>query len=173
MYWVSMPELRAGADPGADMACCEMRQSTASNGAKRFTKRFLVSKGLMGDGDRSGQEPDIMPAPARCGGGCADTPLEPIKRAFRRQKAHVVSRRIVPTRAGPPRSPELDPPCRRGYHRAVDANATLASALAAYRAGRPADARRTAEELWRGAGDALAAGLLALLELDAGRFAQA
>ena len=84
-------------------------------------------------------------------------PPEPIKRAVRRQKV----------------DSELDPPCRRGYHRAVDANATLASALAAYRAGRPAEARRAAEELWRGAGDARAAGLLALLELDARRFAQA
>ena len=55
----------------------------------------------------------------------------------------------------------------------MDANATLASALAAYRAGRPLDARRAAEELWRGASDARAAGLLAMLELDAGRFGEA
>jgi len=68
---------------------------------------------------------------------------------------------------------KLDRPCPGRYHRVVDANATLASAFAAYRAGRPLDARRAAEELWRGAGDARAAGLLALLELDAGRFAEA
>jgi len=59
------------------------------------------------------------------------------------------------------------------YHRPVDVNASLASALAAYRAGQPADARRAAEEIWRHAADARAAGLMALLEIDAGRFAEA
>ncbi len=59
------------------------------------------------------------------------------------------------------------------YHRGVDSNASFSSALAAYRAGRPVEARRAAEEIWRGTADARAAGLLALLEIDAGRLAEA
>jgi tetratricopeptide (TPR) repeat protein len=55
----------------------------------------------------------------------------------------------------------------------MDDNASLASAVAAYRAGRFAEARRLAEELWRLASDARAAGLLALIELDARRFDEA
>ena len=52
----------------------------------------------------------------------------------------------------------------------MDVNASLAAALAAYREGRPADAGRAAEDIWRTSSDARAAGLLALLEMDAGRF---
>jgi tetratricopeptide (TPR) repeat protein len=55
----------------------------------------------------------------------------------------------------------------------MDDNASLASAVAAYRAGRFAEARRLAEELWRLVSDARAAGLLALIELDARRFDEA
>jgi hypothetical protein len=55
----------------------------------------------------------------------------------------------------------------------MDDNASLASALAAYRAGRVAEARGAAVEIWRLASDARAAGLLALMELDARRFDEA
>jgi tetratricopeptide (TPR) repeat protein len=55
----------------------------------------------------------------------------------------------------------------------MDANASVAAALAAYRAGRTADARGIAEEVWRVSSDARAAGLLALLEIDATRFDEA
>src|SRR6266702_2430445 len=55
----------------------------------------------------------------------------------------------------------------------MDANASVAAALAAYRSGRAADARAIAEEVWRVSSDARAAGLLALLEIDATRFGEA
>jgi len=55
----------------------------------------------------------------------------------------------------------------------METNASLASALAAYRAGRTADARAIAEEIWRVSSDARAAGLLALLEIDATRLDEA
>ena len=55
----------------------------------------------------------------------------------------------------------------------MDANASVASALAAYRSGRAADARGIAEEIWRGSSDAAAACLLALLEMEAGRLESA
>ena len=55
----------------------------------------------------------------------------------------------------------------------METNASLASALAAYRAGRTADARAIAEEIWRVSSDARAAGLLALLEIDATRLGEA
>ena len=55
----------------------------------------------------------------------------------------------------------------------MDVNAALASALAAYREGRLAGARDAAEEIWRVAPDARAAGLLALIELEAKRFDEA
>jgi hypothetical protein len=45
---------------------------------------------------------------------------------------------------------------------------SLASALAAYREGRRADAFRAAEEVWRTRPDARAAGLLALMEMEDG-----
>jgi len=51
----------------------------------------------------------------------------------------------------------------------MNSNAALAGALAAYRQGRAEEARRAAEEIWRASSDARAAGLLALLEMDAGR----
>ena len=52
-------------------------------------------------------------------------------------------------------------------------DASLTAALAAYRAGRIAEARRAAEEIWRASSDAKAAGLLALIELDAKRLDEA
>ena len=52
-------------------------------------------------------------------------------------------------------------------------NASLASALVAYRDGCTADARGIAKEVWRVSSDASAAGLLALLEIDAARFGEA
>jgi len=58
------------------------------------------------------------------------------------------------------------------YHDASmerDRNAPLAVALAAYREGRAADAYRVAADFWSASGDARAAGLLALLEMEAGR----
>lgn len=55
----------------------------------------------------------------------------------------------------------------------MERTASLTSALAAYRAGRATDARAIAEEVWRVSSDARAAGLLALLELDATRFDEA
>jgi tetratricopeptide (TPR) repeat protein len=55
----------------------------------------------------------------------------------------------------------------------MERSASLTSALAAYRAGRTDDARAIAEEVWRVSSDARAAGLLALLEIDATRFDQA
>src|SRR5258708_15899387 len=55
----------------------------------------------------------------------------------------------------------------------MDANASVSAALAAYRSGRAADARGIAEEVWRVSSDARAAGLLALLEIDASRFDEA
>jgi tetratricopeptide (TPR) repeat protein len=55
----------------------------------------------------------------------------------------------------------------------MDANASVAAALAAYRSGCAADARALAEEVWRVSSDARAAGLLALLEIDATRFDEA
>jgi tetratricopeptide (TPR) repeat protein len=55
----------------------------------------------------------------------------------------------------------------------MDANALLVSAFAAYRAGRFAEARDSAEAIWSLFPNARAAGLLALIELDAGRFDEA
>src|SRR5258708_20217864 len=55
----------------------------------------------------------------------------------------------------------------------MDANASVSAALAAYRSGRAADARVIAEDVWRVSSDARAAGLLALLEIDASRFDEA
>jgi tetratricopeptide (TPR) repeat protein len=52
----------------------------------------------------------------------------------------------------------------------MDVLAALAAALAALRAGRIDDARRAAEQIWRQSSDARAAGFLALLETDAGRY---
>ena len=52
----------------------------------------------------------------------------------------------------------------------MDVPAALSAALAALRAGRVEDARRTAEDVWRQSSDARAAGFLALLETDAGRY---
>ena len=53
---------------------------------------------------------------------------------------------------------------------AMDVLAALSAALAALRAGRIDDARRAAERIWRQSSDARAAGFLALLETDAGRY---
>lgn len=52
----------------------------------------------------------------------------------------------------------------------MDVLASLAAALAALRAGRVDEARRAAERIWRKSSDARAAGFLALLETDAGRY---
>jgi tetratricopeptide (TPR) repeat protein len=52
----------------------------------------------------------------------------------------------------------------------MDVFAALSAALAAFRAGRIADARRAAERIWRQSSDARAAGFLALLETDARRY---
>jgi tetratricopeptide (TPR) repeat protein len=52
----------------------------------------------------------------------------------------------------------------------MDVLASLAAALAALRAGRIDEARRAAERIWRRSSDARAAGFLALLETDAGRY---
>lgn len=48
-------------------------------------------------------------------------------------------------------------------------DAAVAAALAALRAGHAEDARHNAEEIWRVASDPRAAGLLALVEMEAGR----
>ena len=53
---------------------------------------------------------------------------------------------------------------------AMDVLAALSAALAALRAGRIDDARRAGERIWRQSSDARAAGFLALLETDAGRY---
>jgi tetratricopeptide (TPR) repeat protein len=52
----------------------------------------------------------------------------------------------------------------------MDILAALSAALAALRAGRIDDARRAAERIWSRSSDARAAGFLALLETDAGRY---
>jgi tetratricopeptide (TPR) repeat protein len=52
----------------------------------------------------------------------------------------------------------------------MDVRTALSAALAALRAGRIDDARRAAERIWRQSSDARAAGFLALLETDAGRY---
>ena len=51
----------------------------------------------------------------------------------------------------------------------MEADAAVAAALAALRAGRAEDARHSAEEIWRLSSDPRAAGLLALVEMEAGR----
>src|SRR5947208_9401599 len=51
----------------------------------------------------------------------------------------------------------------------MDANASLAAALTAYRERRSADASRAAEDIWRRSSDARAAALMALIEMEAGR----
>ena len=52
----------------------------------------------------------------------------------------------------------------------MDIRTELSAALAALRAGRVDDARRAGEEIWRRSSDPRAAGFLALLETDAGRY---
>ena len=52
----------------------------------------------------------------------------------------------------------------------MDIRTELSAALAALRAGRIDDARRAGEAIWRRSSDARAAGFLALLETDAGRY---
>jgi tetratricopeptide (TPR) repeat protein len=52
----------------------------------------------------------------------------------------------------------------------VNTRAALSAALAALRAGRIDEARCAAERIWRQSSDARAAGFLALLETDAGRY---
>ncbi|HEV3238818.1 MAG TPA: glycosyltransferase [Casimicrobiaceae bacterium] len=52
----------------------------------------------------------------------------------------------------------------------MDVSAALSAALAAHRAGRIEDARRSAETVWQQTTAAKAAAFLALLELDAGNF---
>ena len=51
----------------------------------------------------------------------------------------------------------------------MKADAAVAAALAALRAGRADDARHSAEEIWRVSSDPRAAGLLALVEMESGR----
>ncbi len=52
----------------------------------------------------------------------------------------------------------------------MDVSVALSAALAAHRAGRIDDARRSAETIWQQTAEAKAAAFLALLELDAGHF---
>jgi tetratricopeptide (TPR) repeat protein len=52
----------------------------------------------------------------------------------------------------------------------MDVPGTLSTTLALLRAGHVEDARRAAQAIWRQTSDARAAALLALLEMDAGRF---
>ena len=52
----------------------------------------------------------------------------------------------------------------------MDISAALSAALADFRAGRVDEARRAAERIWESSSDARAAGFLALLEIDAGRY---
>src|SRR5215468_7687790 len=51
--------------------------------------------------------------------------------------------------------------------------AELSTALEAFRAGRVEEARSAAETIWRRSSEAKAAGLLALIETDAGRYESA
>lgn len=52
----------------------------------------------------------------------------------------------------------------------MDVSAVLSAALASLRAGHADDAQRAADAIWRETSDARAAALLALLEMEAGRF---
>src|SRR5947207_9980178 len=52
----------------------------------------------------------------------------------------------------------------------MNIRAALSAALAALRAGRIDEARQAAERIWRQSADARAAGFLALVETDAGRY---